>query len=54
MPWSPADENLDVKKSSYKKLSKFLGAMQKKGFVKIKELSKGCESIVEVDKDHLE
>ena len=52
--FSPPGEHLDVKKSSYKKLSKFLGAMRTQGFIKVKELTKGCESLVEIDKDHPE
>ena len=51
--YSPAGENLDVKKSSDKKLGKFLQRMQKNGYIKVKELSKGVESITEYDKDHL-
>merc|ERR1719187_219119 len=39
----PPDKNLDVKKSSYKKLSKFLGAMEKNKEIKIKELHKVIE-----------
>lgn len=46
----PSGKQLDIKKSSYKKLSKFLQAMQQKhNLVRVKELSKGVESIVEVD-----
>jgi len=51
---SPTGSSLDVKKSSYKKLSKFLAAMQQRGFVQVKELSKGVESIVSIDRDHSE
>ncbi|KAF5907291.1 eukaryotic translation initiation factor 2D, partial [Clarias magur] len=46
----PKGKNLDIKKSSYKKLSKFLQSMQKEhSLVRVKELSKGVDSIVEVD-----
>lgn len=46
----PSGKHLDIKKSSYKKLSKFLQSMQKDHrLVQVKELSKGVESIVEVD-----
>ncbi|XP_059188695.1 eukaryotic translation initiation factor 2D [Centropristis striata] len=46
----PTGKQLDIKKSSYKKLSKFLQAMQKQhNLVRVKELTKGVESIVEVD-----
>lgn len=52
--FSPADKHLDVKKTSFKKLSKFLKEMEKAGYVKVKELSKGVESITEMKKDHPE
>lgn len=49
----PSGKQLDIKKSSYKKLSKFLQAMQKQhNLVRVKELTKGVESIVEVDWKH--
>lgn len=51
---SPSGSSLDVKKSSYKKLSKFLADMQQRGFVQVKELSKGVESIVSIDHNHAE
>ncbi|XP_062579935.1 eukaryotic translation initiation factor 2D-like [Saccostrea cucullata] len=50
----PADKHLDVKKTSFKKLSKFLKEMEKLGYVKVKELTKGVESIIEMKKDHPE
>ena len=46
------DPNLDMKKSSFKKLSKFLSAMQSEGIIRLAELQKGVESIVEVDPNH--
>ncbi|CAK6957403.1 eukaryotic translation initiation factor 2D [Scomber scombrus] len=46
----PSGKQLDIKKSSYKKLSKFLQAMQQQhNLVRVKELTKGVESIVAVD-----
>ncbi|XP_077371478.1 eukaryotic translation initiation factor 2D [Festucalex cinctus] len=46
----PSGKQLDIKKSSYKKLSKFLQVMQQQhSIVRVKELTKGVESIVEVD-----
>ena len=45
---------MDVKKSSHKKLSKFLFVMQQREYVVVKELSKGVESITAVHKDHRE
>ena len=48
----PPGKQLDIKKSSYKKLSKYLEKKEKTGLLAIKELSKGVESIVSVDYDH--
>ncbi|XP_013871812.1 eukaryotic translation initiation factor 2D [Austrofundulus limnaeus] len=46
----PSGKQLDIKKSSYKKLSKFLQVMQQQhNLVRVKEITKGVESIVEVD-----
>lgn len=46
----PNGQQLDIKKSSYKKLSKFLQTMQQQhNLIRVKELTKGVESIVEVD-----
>ncbi|GIY44889.1 eukaryotic translation initiation factor 2D [Caerostris darwini] len=45
----PANINLDIKKTTYKKLSMFLKKMQKEGLVQIKELTKGVESIVSIN-----
>ncbi|XP_051913493.1 eukaryotic translation initiation factor 2D isoform X3 [Hippocampus zosterae] len=46
----PSGKQLDIKKSSYKKLSKFLHVMQQQhSIIRVKELTKGVESIVEVD-----
>ncbi|XP_058675402.1 eukaryotic translation initiation factor 2D isoform X2 [Ammospiza caudacuta] len=48
----PAGKQLDIKKSSYKKFSKFLQCMQHQRILQVKELSKGVESIVDVDWKH--
>ena len=48
----PPGKQIDVKKSSYKKLSKYLEKKEKLGLLAIKELSKGVESIVSVNYDH--
>ncbi|NXH18958.1 EIF2D factor, partial [Bucco capensis] len=48
----PAGQQLDIKKSSYKKFSRFLQCMQQQQILQVKELSKGVESIVEVDWKH--
>ena len=41
VPAAPPGVNLDPKKSSYKKLSKFLCQKEKAGIIKVKELTKG-------------
>eukprot|EP00071_Canis_lupus_P037439 XP_022270996.1 eukaryotic translation initiation factor 2D isoform X2 [Canis lupus familiaris] len=48
----PKGRQLDIKKSSYRKLSKFLQQMQQEQIVQVEELSKGVESIVAVDWKH--
>ncbi|XP_019369563.1 PREDICTED: eukaryotic translation initiation factor 2D [Gavialis gangeticus] len=48
----PEGQQLDIKKSSYKKFSKFLQCMQQKNILQVKELNKGVESIVGVDWKH--
>lgn len=45
----PSELNLDIKKTSYKKLSVFLKKMVKEGILQIKELTKGVESIVAIN-----
>ncbi|GFT71452.1 eukaryotic translation initiation factor 2D [Nephila pilipes] len=45
----PPALNLDIKKTTHKKLSVFLKKMQKEGLVQIKELTKGVESIVSIN-----
>lgn len=45
----PSELNLDIKKTSYKKLSTFLKKMAKDGIVQIKELTKGVESIIAIN-----
>ncbi len=48
----PRGQSLDVKKSSHKKLSKFLAKMQEIGIIQVKELQKGVESIIQVNLEH--
>lgn len=48
----PLGKNLDIKKSSYKKLGQFLKEMGKTGLITVKELKKGAESIVAINKEH--
>ncbi|KAF4530566.1 hypothetical protein B566_EDAN009721 [Ephemera danica] len=52
LPACPANQSLDVKKSSYKKLSAFLAAMAQEQIIKVREQVKGVESIVEVNSSH--
>jgi len=47
-PTCPEGQRIDVKKSSYRKMSKFLADMQVKGLIEVKELSKGVESITKL------
>lgn len=54
LPSVPKGHSLDVKKSSYKKLGKFLQEMQTSGLIQVQELSKGVESIVGVHFQHPE
>jgi len=49
---APPGVVLDPKKSSYKKLTKFLANKERHGMIKIKELQKGVESIMAVDLEH--
>ncbi|KAE8623670.1 hypothetical protein XENTR_v10005692 [Xenopus tropicalis] len=48
----PEGQQVDIKKSSYKKLTKFLQTMQQRKVLQVKELNKGVESIVEIDWKH--
>eukprot|EP00079_Xenopus_tropicalis_P022271 XP_012814109.1 PREDICTED: eukaryotic translation initiation factor 2D isoform X3 [Xenopus tropicalis] len=50
----PEGQQVDIKKSSYKKLTKFLQTMQQRKVLQVKELNKGVESIVEIDWKHPE
>ncbi|XP_076064765.1 eukaryotic translation initiation factor 2D [Oratosquilla oratoria] len=52
VPSCPDGATMDVKKSNYKKLSKFLNAMQKRGIIEVKEFPKGVENITSVLREH--
>lgn len=52
LPSCPANQQVDVKKSSYKKISVFLKEIQKMGLLEVKELQKGVESIVSINFNH--
>lgn len=47
----PEGRTVDIKKSSYKKLSAFLSAMKTRGVIKT-EIMKGVESILSIQADH--
>ena len=51
--YSPTGELLDVRKTSDKKLAKFLRRMQVEEYITVKETSKGVDSIITFDKQHL-
>ncbi|XP_023221006.1 eukaryotic translation initiation factor 2D-like [Centruroides sculpturatus] len=48
----PTDNQFDIKKTSYKKLSNFLQEMKMKNIINVEELSKGVESITEINLNH--
>ncbi|XP_013783321.1 eukaryotic translation initiation factor 2D-like [Limulus polyphemus] len=50
----PPGCQLDIKKSSFKKLSTFLKEMEKIGVIVVKEMSKGVENIVSINIEHRE
>ncbi|PSN35430.1 Eukaryotic translation initiation factor 2D [Blattella germanica] len=52
IPACPPGATLDIKKSSYKKLSRFLQEMERQDVLKVKELTKGVESITAFNFSH--
>jgi len=52
VPACPSDKTLDVKKTSFKKLSKYLDSVKKEGIIEVKELTKGVESITAIQHGH--
>uniref|UniRef100_A0A6P7G8M2 Eukaryotic translation initiation factor 2D n=1 Tax=Diabrotica virgifera virgifera TaxID=50390 RepID=A0A6P7G8M2_DIAVI len=52
LPICPPTKNLDIKKTSFKKLKPFLKKMSEEGLVTIKEVKTGVETITAVNKDH--
>ncbi|CAH0664238.1 unnamed protein product [Spodoptera exigua] len=48
----PPDRSLEVKKSSYKKLGKFLEVMQQEGLLEVREIEKGVDAVVAVNVSH--
>jgi translation initiation factor 2D len=53
IPACPSGKKLDLKKSSYKKLSKFLSTMENLDIIKVRELTKGVESIMAINTNHV-
>lgn len=54
LPSCPEGKSVDIKKSSYKKLSKFLQCMQERGLISVQEASKGVDHITTIAWDHPE
>ncbi|PFX20867.1 Eukaryotic translation initiation factor 2D [Stylophora pistillata] len=54
LPSCPEGKSVDIKKSSYKKLSKFLQCMQERGLISLQEASKGVDHITRIAWDHPE
>ncbi|GJQ78855.1 hypothetical protein Trydic_g8647 [Trypoxylus dichotomus] len=52
MPLCPPDKNLDMKKTSFKKLGQFLKHMEKDGLIVIKEKKKGVETLEAINYQH--
>ena len=48
----PKCSNLDVKKTKWKKLSKFLAEQQTEGLITLKEQKKGVETITAINQEH--
>lgn len=51
---SEASEQIDLKKTRYKKLSNFLAEMVDQGFLVVREETKGVDKIISVDLEHPE
>lgn len=52
LPLCPSDKNLDIKRTSFKKLKPFLEKMSTDGIITVKEIKKGVEAITMINKDH--
>ncbi|KAF2884982.1 hypothetical protein ILUMI_21203 [Ignelater luminosus] len=52
VPACPPGKTLDIKKSSYKKLSNFLQSMTELGIIKVEEQKKGVDCISEINREH--
>jgi len=52
LPCCPPGETLEIKKTSYKKLSKYLKEQQNQDLIQVKELTKGNDNIIKVNRAH--
>ncbi|XP_059050220.1 eukaryotic translation initiation factor 2D [Achroia grisella] len=52
MSLCPSDRTLEVKKSSYKKMGKFLESMQQQGLLEVREIEKGVDAVVALNAAH--
>ncbi|XP_061716770.1 eukaryotic translation initiation factor 2D [Cydia pomonella] len=52
LPLCPPDRTMDIKKSSYKKVGKFLEAMQKEGYLQVREVEKGVDAVTALNALH--
>nr|CAI5854368.1 unnamed protein product [Callosobruchus analis] len=52
LPLCPPNKNMDIKKSSFKRLKVFLEKMDQQGLITVREIKKGVEAIVHINKDH--
>ncbi|XP_030749632.1 eukaryotic translation initiation factor 2D [Sitophilus oryzae] len=52
LPACPEGHTLDIKKTSYKKLKNFLDEMCKIQLITVKEVKKGVETIMSINKEH--
>ncbi|CAH2088188.1 unnamed protein product [Euphydryas editha] len=52
MAYCPPDRTLDVKKSNYKKMGKFLEAMEREGLISVREVEKGVSALVSLQLAH--
>uniref|UniRef100_UPI00358E780E eukaryotic translation initiation factor 2D n=1 Tax=Myxine glutinosa TaxID=7769 RepID=UPI00358E780E len=54
LPSCPKDTKVDIKKSSFKKLSRFMSSLQRRGLLQVKEISRGVQTITGVAWTHPE
>jgi translation initiation factor 2D len=52
LPQCPTHLRLDIRRSSFRKLSRFLHMMTEKGVVAVKETGKGVQSLISINQDH--